>query len=1268
MGKLINFIKENKLALISAFVLFFIPFFWLRPGEVDYGGDSSRLYFLSPEAWLKNIALYYVNPLVSMGGEMPNFLLVPFLAFLSVIKTFAFGKGWIENRIFNGLLLSGGFLSVNFIVKELFISLKVKKDKDELISIFSGLFFILSPLIIYTWERALYSTHQSFVYPLAFFLFLKYINSKKWVYLILAAFEAWLFSVNFSFATFPWLAAFIIFSSLFFLLYSLFFKKIKIFIKGIFILITLIFLLNSFDYLPQVYNMANSSSTNYQTVFSKEIQENQGLAYYLSIQPYMRVVYTLANQPQYTIAVGYGDPQLSNILFFGIKFLPLFFVYPLIFSFGLIIKGKYQNENFIKTYNLIAVIFLTILFFMTACITDIGQAFYQSLFSLPGFSMFRSFYGKFSMVYLFYYAIFLAFSLKIILGNINSLAKKIPIIFLILLVLFNGWPLISGSIVNGILWQSKKVGFSSEIDSEYLQFLEGVKEEKKDAKIFSLPLIFENYQILQGKFGGAYFGPSTIPIFTRKNSFNGILGFFDYWTPIKELIVKKDYDKLNYVLPLLDIGYIFHNKDNFIYDNFPYFPYDAWFRQQFPDQISLKQFINNLGYKEIYISDNYSLYENNEKDYLPHFYIPKEIVYTAGGVEFLPKILEINDLDRRTALYFKSQELDLNKELYNNFQGKIFIPGENDDEWNLTREFLEPGIDINYPTVKEKSLFEWWPTVIYEKYNTWIVRKYRISYLDKKLFYANKRVNEVTSYKVNEKTLLLFYKSDITDIIKIISTIEDEKVRKQQSLKLKNNLLDNLSRLNLNNPKNLESWIGFIIDSVIRINEMSPKVKIDKKEYIGNFSVNDEYEILLKENNPIENFGSLDKIKDFSIDIDGSKIVCNYPLGYLKEGWISCSKVKIESGIKRIIINFGSTVNLLENKIWRVSNDEIFKKELVDDGEMLKLFDWSERNNIFVSEVILPRSGSWYKLVLKDKLLHPLKLSFIEENQGVVGEKTENTKSESDKYKVIQSYVIDKYDETFETFFKTVTTSERKIIAEIELKEDEKINEEDLNRELEKISLNKVLDFDLVFRGSSQKNEINTDVITEAEIPKISFSKINPVLYKIKVENANKPFLLVFNESFHKGWKIFRQTTLLENKFAKFLFVFLKNIPQIGSLSEEYEENILQDISHFNGKIVEQHNGISFLNKLTFSNIGKKSISENSHFKVNGYANSWYIDPKDTGDQKDFELVVEFVPQRLFFFGLTISIFSLAILIVVLLVKIIKNKFFNKEEINRNND
>ena len=103
------------------------------------------------------------------------------------------------------------------------------------------------------------------------------------------------------------------------------------------------------------------------------------------------------------------------------------------------------------------------------------------------------------------------------------------------------------------------------------------------------------------------------------------------------------------------------------------------------------------------------------------------------------------------------------------------------------------------------------------------------------------------------------------------------------------------------------------------------------------------------------------------------------------------------------------------------------------------------------------------------------------------------------------------------------------------------------------------------------------------ETPILSFNKLNPTKYKVSIKQAHKKFLLVFNESFNRYWKM-------------------------------------------------------YVNK----NSNIFPLPDDKHVSVNGYANSWLIETDDICQQKNmcqknpdgsysFELVIEYWPQRLFY-------------------------------------
>jgi len=100
--------------------------------------------------------------------------------------------------------------------------------------------------------------------------------------------------------------------------------------------------------------------------------------------------------------------------------------------------------------------------------------------------------------------------------------------------------------------------------------------------------------------------------------------------------------------------------------------------------------------------------------------------------------------------------------------------------------------------------------------------------------------------------------------------------------------------------------------------------------------------------------------------------------------------------------------------------------------------------------------------------------------------------------------------------------------------------------------------------------------LSKEQTPKISFRKKNPTKYILDVVDASSPYNLIFNETFDTGWKL-------------------------------------------------------YLN-------GKEIVTPDRHIMVNGYANSWFIKPEDVNNQKNYSLVVEYAPQRTFYWLLSLGL------------------------------
>jgi len=205
---------------------------------------------------------------------------------------------------------------------------------------------------------------------------------------------------------------------------------------------------------------------------------------------------------------------------------------------------------------------------------------------------------------------------------------------------------------------------------------------------------------------------------------------------------------------------------------------------------------------------------------------------------------------------------------------------------------------------------------------------------------------------------------------------------------------------------------------------------------------------------------------------------------------------------------------------------------------------------------------------------------------------------------------------------------------------------------------------------------------TVSNTPVIEFKKINPTKYRVIIHHAAADFPLVFSESFNDGWKSYLEDykkspvnfnaadyKILDGNAddqagAAEVQSFIGN-GDISSLGDLKDKNIAHTKWEDNKEVLDYNESykIDFISKNFQDTIQNDNLpngrfyetwfqapvdNNSNHKMVNGYANSWDIDPaaicqnnpkctKNADGSYDMELVIEFWPQRLFYIGLFIS-------------------------------
>lgn len=599
--------KKNKLALFIGLVLFVIPFFWFKPGEVDLGGDGNRLYFYDPLSFIKNVSLYAIDSEGKGNVEQRHAYLV-YVGFIALIKHFIDSPHLLIS-IFNGIKLSIGFISIYFIVKE-FIRGDSHKDKSnlyvELPAIIAGIFYIAatgSEKLIFLWVKALHSHDQVFLNPLIFLFLLRFLLTRNKWWLLSFLFVSFIFSSNFAIISAPPLFAFYPIAIVFLLLYVIFIRKRKILIKDVIMGIILFLGMQSFHLIPSIMTLFDQGSLTNKIVFKESI--TGGLNYFLAV-------------------LGLGKASIS--LFVPTPEASLrwtSFIAPLVIVLGYLLQRKKHKEIFLTS-----LFFLITFFLVTANITHLGVWIYSKLFYIPGFSMFRNFYSQWMYVFIFFYAILFGLSLSVIFARLKFSYVRVSAFIILLFFIIGFFPFLSGKLIDPTQWGSNGVKNAMVMDSRYEQTLGFMRKLPDEGKILILPLTSYFHQIIYGTNNAAYVGPSSISILTHKKSFSGYQIF--YPNPIPETIMRlsreKKYDALNQIFSLFNIRYIFHNTDTKIYEEkFPQFPNDYMMTSLPKTQEEYKEFVKKFPVLLLYKNGPFNIFELDKKVYRPEIYIPDSI-------------------------------------------------------------------------------------------------------------------------------------------------------------------------------------------------------------------------------------------------------------------------------------------------------------------------------------------------------------------------------------------------------------------------------------------------------------------------------------------------------------------------------------------------------------------------------------------------------------------------------------------------------------------
>ena len=1206
--------RYTLLPLFISIIFFIIPFFWLKPGEMDLGGDSSRLYFYDPLSYLLNHTFYSISS-SGMGGENISYYGLPFISLILFLK-FILNSSTVTISFFNGVSLSIAFLFSYLSIKELLQEKNnvFKKYVKEYSAILGGVLYVFFPGFLYGWDKVILTHNQIFLNPLMFYLLLMFITkrNKKFMYIFLLI--SFIFSPNFSYVAAPPFFAFYPLSFLFIVIYTKYVKKTSVPVKELVWGGLLFFMIQAFHLGPQLNSILSSGTSSFIAVFSEEAKLSRGLSYFTAIAQEIKVSINILNLPQMT-PVG-----LIKILFV---------IFPLIIVIGLVLNRS-------KTVLLTGLFFLIALFFASANITNLGLEVYKSLFILPGFSMFRNFYGQWQYVFLFFYALLFGQCLAIILSKLKRYHYSAAILTsLVIIIIISAWPFIDGSLVNKILWQTKNKKIAIKMDPQYEKALKAMKKLPIDGKILTLPMSDPGYQIISGSNGGSYQGPSTISYLTGKKDFAGFTELGPFSDSFLLDIKQNNYKNLETIFQMLNIKYVFYNSDPLIYDDtFPSFPYDHVKNFLPENQKEYKELIKKLPLEEkLSIENKFHVYEVNNKMYLPHIYAVQKATYISNNFLFLR---ELGWLDDKPFAFLSVDDFDgiFTKK---NFQNDQDLSGKADNiilEASNTNPVLDLKnnyhlhVDDPFSSRSLNNIF--YPFVVLkESFELKKAAKNPDKYIGHITFRLSKRVAELRVwggeinvlhqkwtqpkiwefYKWNSynswEANLTRYKKDVEYLISYVSSINKPSNWKSTTrIIVKEQLQQHQLKLlrAINQGKKSKNDKRYLLTEVNQIfGDLLQKLQVDNftptpltyQLNTSNIPLG-EYEIYLKKDS------TLPEVLNGYLEVEGKpykpiETILENPL--VKMGTININKAN------KIPIKFYFTPKNLINDIYWQPSGEVSKITVStgallinnvlsgnSDGLIKQIHGWSPDTQYLISFDYVTY-GDEFIFKFYDKRFDKKEKKILGSN--LYFEKLLNSQNWKHHQSIFTS------DRTSASAFMQVISNNEKNTSRIDLK----------NVTIFPVSNPQIL-LKKIMPSNPQKIS-----------PKIVFTKINPAKYNIQVSQATSPYILVLLDGYNKNWK-----------------VYLKENSSDDNLGRTY----------FDGDTMEGRHKNSFINSSTFETWGKQTIADKKHFVVNGYANAWYIDSKETKGRKSYDLILEYKTQKFFYIYLLFSLIGVGIVVVFL--------------------
>ena len=926
-------------------------------------------------------------------------------------------------------------------------------------------------------------------------------------------------------------------------------------------------------------------------------------------------------------------PLHDSLLYIGLKY-----VIPLL-SFSALFWYKRKKE--LTFFSLLAIIML---FLAKGINPPFGGVFLYLYNHIPGFSIYRNAYDKFSVLIAFSYAVLIAISLSYLVRHIS---KRI--------IRGGLYTVVSAAIIvsGGLFWQGKVVrwpNFLVRIPNSYYAAQQWVNSQKEDSKVLTFPMVSRRMK----KLDWGYMGVDLFELLFNKPIFNygdlsQKLGGANDWLLKEEhfSIIAKIFN-IRYLL--LDINHIKLVKREDLQVKNAVKVYQDIFENRLSQFLSKEAIFNGVRF-----------YKIREDFYLPHIYASFAPAVIIGDFSILEHLCFERYLGKRPLLIFSEQNKGLIKNTEIIKQARLFASINK----RLSRQLLNR---IKAGLIYFMTRDIWQREFYCQEDGKYLVScKLKPKFVFKKVFpskiidFSDTKDKFILAKKNNADGEYLF--DGLTRLI-ISAYFDGDKFEDEYlQIKIKDLDIDLIKFPSVVLEYKLEDPAVQIIEMVIGV-DIDGDGKADEhlKGLYQRSSTQEFYKFYANVYRRVKaKYPHLKKAVVKEIELYPHKywkIDCSKPpKEKLYRFWIKkiefykgCKKknaLKIENvGFEESFANAESFLTRLTSskniKIVRELNKlDVARCPFMEldykVGEMSNtgldiIFEFTAKNSGITKIVKLKSIFPWQGNLCKEtvdisRIMHKngldMQIWTLEKVTFNFYKKKPNEEKIEVFLKKLRFYGIDYIkDGRFAVNKAIATVDNQNILLKRSFKNAEAVKggielseEVYLEKGLHRFT-NLIRDWDLfklewVFIAPVF---IERPILKQADsLPEINFRKINPTKYEVQINGAVEPFWLVFSESFHKQWRLYSRQT--------------------GNGRWETEDEIIGDYPKLGVKEAK------YSMKFTPGDIKylfKKPL-EAKHHLVNGYANGWYIEPEKLELPEDFKLVLYFSPQGLFYLGLGVS-------------------------------